>query len=419
MKASRLLIVLLALLASACGTKNEIILQVANPSDKQRDDASLLISRGEIFNWAKIPEGKLPLLYNDNEEVLPCQADDVNGDGLLDEFFAPVDLAPKEQKKLYIRFADPADIPNFEARTNIRLGDASVEGYPDLSSGNRLEGISYHNYGGNTDSNYQMEGVAWENDNVGFRNYMDQRNGMDIFGKRTSVMVLDSVGIRNKESYHSEADWGMDVLKVGTSLGAGAIGYMYNDSIYRVGDNGSGDFRIVFEGSQRSRYNLSFSNWKVDGSATDVLQQVDISAGKHFYQSLVSYSAEDLDMDLVVGIVNMKSDELHVLKLGEHHTALLTHDHQTEDKEGSLLGMALLVPNEYLMKYGETRESGEGIVQTYYAVLDAQPGEAVPYRFYALWEKEDPRWASLEEISRFLEEEAARWTQSVIYVGVK
>lgn len=417
MKQAHVILAMLAVMASACSPKGEITLQIANPADEQRDDATVLISRGEIFNWTEIPEGKFPQLYNENGEALPCQVDDVNGDGLLDEFFALVDFAPKEQKKLFIRFIDPADIPEFAYRTNVRLGDASKPGYPDLSSGNRLEGISYHNYSGNTDSNFQMEGVAWENDQVGFRNYMDQRNGMDIFGKLTTKMVLDSVGIRNKESYHNEADWGMDVLKVGTSLGAGAIGYMYNDSIYRVGDNGSGDFQLVFEGSLRSRFSLSFSNWKIDGSATDVLQQIDISAGKHFYQSQVSYGGNEADLDLVVGIVNMKSSELHVLKLGANHTALLTFDAQAED--GSMMGMALMVPNEYLLKHGEAPESGEGIIQTYYAVLDAVPGDPVPYRFYALWEKEDPRWASLEEVNKFLEEEAARWTQSVVYQAVR
>ncbi len=413
MKPFRLLFVLLAFAASACTPKGDIILQVANPSDQQRDDATLLLSKGEISNWIDIPGETLPLLLDDKDTPLPCQADDVDGDGVWDELFAPLSLAPKEQKKLSLRFVDPAEYPEFETRTNIRLGDASKPGYPDLSSGNRLEGISYYNYAGNTDSHFQMEGVAWENDQVGFRNYMDQRNGMDIFGKLTHEMVLDSVGIKNKESYHNEAAWGMDVLKVGTSLGAGAIGYMYNDSIYRVGDNGSGNCQTVFEGSQRSRFNLSFSNWKVDGSAIDVLQHVDISAGKHYYQSQVSYSGNDSDLDLVAGIVNMKSSELHVLKLGKNHTALLTHDLQAEDH--SMLAMALLIPNEYLLKYGETRESGEGIIQTYYAVLDASPGDPVPYRFYALWEKEDPRWASLDQVSKFLEEEAARWTQSVIY----
>ncbi|MCP4311641.1 MAG: DUF4861 domain-containing protein [Bacteroidetes bacterium] len=412
MKPFHLTLVVLALLTLSCSQNTDVLFQVSNPSNQSWENATLLLTRGEISRWMEIPGETLPLLLDEKGVPLPCQADDVDGDGAWDELFAPVNLAPKEQKKVRLRLVSPAAYPDFETRTNLRTGDASKPGYPELESASRLEGVSYHNYANTTSSAFQMEGVAWENDRVGFRNYMDQRNGMDIFGKLTSKMVLDSVGTRNSDSYHSPADWGMDILKVGTSLGAGGIGYLYKDSIYRVGDNGSGSYQVVFEGSQRSRFNFTFSNWNVDGSATEVVQQIDISAGKHYYQSTVSYTGNDSDMDLVAGIVNMKSDELKVLKLGEHHTALLTHDLQAEDT--TKLAMVLLVPNDYLLKHGTAPDSGEGIIQTYYSVLDAAPGNLVHYRFYALWEREDPRWASFEQVSEFLEEEAARWTQSVI-----
>ena len=96
----------------------------------------------------------------------------------------------------------------------------------------------------------------------------------------------------------------------------------------------------------------------------------------------------------------MKSSSLHVTKLNDQYTALITLDHQSED--GSLLAMALMVPNLNLKSTGETRDEGEGIIQTYYAVLDAPMGESIPYRFYAFWENEDPKWSSLEEVQNYL-----------------
>jgi hypothetical protein len=36
-------------------------------------------------------------------------------------------------------------------------------------------------------------------------------------------MVLDEVGADTSKNYHQQADWGMDVLKVGASLGAGSL----------------------------------------------------------------------------------------------------------------------------------------------------------------------------------------------------
>lgn len=413
MKLNNLAFSLLALLALSCSSNEDLLIEVINLSDQQRDDATIILNRGEISSMTEIPEGMVPILRSRKGEDLPCQVDDVDGDGIWDELFAPIDMAPKQQKIVILTFVNPVDFPVFKARTNLRLGDATNPDYPELSSADRLEGISYHNYSGVTAASYSMEGVAWENDKVGFRNYMDQRNGMDIFGKITGDMVLDAVGIAGAPSYHEMAVWGMDILKVGTSLGAGGIGYLYKDSLYRVGDSGSGSYQLVFEGSQRSRFRFNFDNWDVDGNKVSVIQQVEISAGKHYYQSSVSYSGTDIKMNLVAGIVNMKSKELHVQKLGDHHTAFITHDFQAEDS--SMLAMVLMVPNQYLLTHGESKVEGDGITQTYYAVLEAMKGDPVPYRFYSLWEVEDPRWSSLDEVNAYLDEEAARWTQSVAY----
>jgi hypothetical protein len=412
MRINNLLYLFIGLTALSCHSAPEITLMVTNPMNQERSDAILLLSRGEISRWLDIPLGQHPLLTDLTGDFIPCQADDLDGDGNWDELFGLTDFEGSGQKKVSVTFLLPDRYPVFPARTNLHLGDAR-NNYRNSKKAKRLEGVSYQNYEGVTSAAFQMEGVAWENDKVGFRNYMDQRNGMDIFGKNTSRMVLDSVGMLNEPSYHEPGAWGMDVLKVGTSLGAGGIGYMYGDSIYRVGDNGSGTYEVVFQGPLRSRFNLTYSNWKVEDQSLHVSHQIEIVAGRHYYQGMVTYSGSDKHLSLVPGIVNMKSDTLYVTKLNDQYSVLFTFDHQAED--GSLLSMALMVPNVNLISTGETRNEGEGIIQTYYAVLDATPGEPVTYRFYALWEKEDPKWSSLEEIQKHLKTEADRWTQSVVY----
>ena len=400
-----------ALLTSCSSGPGGTELLVSNPLGQPREDAIILISRDEVKNWTDIPGHMLPLLLDGEGNPIPCQADDADEDGTWDELFALADLPASGQVKLSLDFTEPEGYPVFEPRTNLRLGAASLPGYPELTKADRLEGVSYHNYEGRTGAILQMEGPAWENDRVGFRNYLDQRNGMDIFGKLTGKMMLDSVGVKGRPSYHEPDSWGMDILKVGTSLGAGGIGYLYRDSIYRVGDNGSGTYDLTFEGPLRSRFHLTYSDWKVEELSLEVVHQVEITAGRHYYEGTVTYSGAAETLDLVPGIVNMKSDELHVFEAGPNHTALITHDVQAEDT--TLLAMALLVPSELLLKTGETRDEGEGITQTYFAVLKAAPGQPVPYRFYALWEKEDPRWSSLDEVKQYLETEAVRWTRPV------
>jgi len=412
MKTQAIILFIVSLVAVSCTPEDEVSLLVFNPLDYQRNDATILLSRSAIAKWTDIPTDLLPILKNEDGAYIPCQVDDVNGDGEWDELFALTNMGPSSQMTLLLTFISSEKFPSFDARTNLRLG-ANQPGYPELQNAKRLEGVAYHNYSGRTEAAFQMEGPAWESDMVGFRNYMDQRNGMDIFGKLTRAMVLDSVGVAGKQSYHDPDEWGMDVLKVGTSLGAGAIGYMLNDSIYRVGDNGSGSYDVQFEGSLRSRFNLSYQNWRVGETPLEVTHQIEIVAGRHCYQSVATFSGTDMHLALVPGIVNMKSDTLYVLNLNDYYTGFITHDYQAEDT--TLLAMALIVPTGYLKTHGESRESGDGITQTYYAVLDAQPDQPVPYRFYALWEREDPRWASLKEVTDFLKTEADRWAQSVMF----
>jgi hypothetical protein len=407
------LFVLFILLLSSCGTTSpEITLQVSNLSDHFRSDATLLLSREEISRWMDIPSDLLPVLKDLTGEYIPCQADDIDGDGQWDELFGLCDLGPSAPMTVVITFVAPGLYPTFPIRTNLHLGDAK-NGYREMDVADRLEGVSYNNYADRTSAAFQMEGPAWENDKVGFRNYMDQRNGMDIFGKATTKMVLSEVGIEGAPSYHEPGEWGMDVLKVGTSLGAGGIAYMYHDSLYRVGDNGSGRYEVEFQGSQRSRFKLTYSDWKVEELSLDVTHHVEIVAGRHYYQGTVVYQGTEDTLQLVPGIVNMKSELLHVLTLDDQYTALLTHDKQSEDS--TFLAMALMVPTSYLVSTGETRDEGEGITQTYYAAMETYPGDQLSYRFYALWEGEDPKWASLKEVKEYLLLEAERWTQSVVY----
>lgn len=414
MRQRSIIFLLAGLLISSCSSDPRVSLRLSNPLQQNRSDAVILLSRGEISGWTGIPDELLPVLKDIHGNFIPCQADDVDGDGRWDELFALVQLDAGAQQKIMVEFISPEEYPVFPARTNLHLGDAR-DNYKKLRQAQRLEGVSFHNYADHTSAAFQMEGPAWENDHVGFRNYMDQRNGMDIFGKTTSAMVLDKVGQEGEPSYHEPGEWGMDVLKVGTSLGAGAIGYMYKDSIFRVGDNGSGSYEVVFQGSQRSRFNLSYVNWKVEDQILEVIHQIDIVAGRRYYQAQASYSGTREDLNLVVGIVNMLSDELHVLELDAQYTGLYTMDHQAED--GSLLTMALVVPTSYLIRTDKTRDEGDGVIQTYYALLDASPGDAISYRFYSLWEKEDQRWSSREEIESYLKKEAERWTQSLVYAN--
>ena len=50
-----------------------------------------------------------------------------------------------------------------------------------------------------TDHSFDIryEGPGWESNKIGYRLYLDWRNAIDIFGKKTEAMVLQQVGLDN------------------------------------------------------------------------------------------------------------------------------------------------------------------------------------------------------------------------------
>lgn len=83
-----------------------------------------------------------------------------------------------------------------------------------------------------------MDGLAWENDKVGFRHYFDGRN-CRLFGKRVSEMVLDTIGLRADgyldNTYQVLRELECDILSVANSFGLGGIAIQLQDTLLRMG----------------------------------------------------------------------------------------------------------------------------------------------------------------------------------------
>lgn len=118
------------------------------------------------------------------------------------------------------------------------------------------------------DGTIAYEGPGIESEKVAYRLYLDERSVLDVFGKKTTDPVLHNVG--RGDDYHAMSDWGMDILKVGNSLGSGGLGVYENGTMRMIGpaqnlsvnvSNGQSDtasFIVTYEGldSLQGTYNL-------------------------------------------------------------------------------------------------------------------------------------------------------------------
>jgi hypothetical protein len=237
-----------------------------------------------------------------------------------------------------------------------------------------------------------MEGPGWENDVVAFRTYFDSRNGKDIFGKKTNQMVLDEVGIVG--DYHKLSDWGMDILKVNNSLGAGAIALYENGQLHRLTGEKTAQFEVVSEGPVRSVMRLIYKGWPVNGNVYDLTEEIHIWAGQPCYESHLTLSGFEGSRELATGIVKIHTDTAFVDASAGGATFVATHGAQAY--EGENLGMAVMAASSDWAGNGRALETGEGVTQTFYVRLKATANQPVTFRFFAGWELQDAGYAQAD-----------------------
>ncbi len=402
-----LILVAIAVMAG-CKDKKEQVILIENQIHQMRVEEPVVVTRAELqAQWGTLPERKLPLVILQPGDTLPSQVDDLNDDGEWDELVFLFTIPPHRKHAVRVEFVDAASYPAFTKRTNIRMAKIEGENYIEMTSANRLtmaEGLA----GGV----FQMEGPGWENDVVGFRNYFDARNGMDIFGKFNQEMVMEKVGI--SQDYHFKQDWGQDILRVGTSLGAGALALEINGQLHRVAPEADGTFEVITQGPVRSILRLRYNNWKVGDKTYDLVHDIAIYAGKWYYESTVYFPGHAGETTLVSGIttIDLGDRDAYMKDNQAKVTIVATHGPQAYEHEN--LGLAVLLSNSYFSGIGRLNADATGINNSVLVKMNVKDTNRVTFRFYSGWELSDERFASEEGFIQFLEKEADKMANPLV-----
>ncbi len=223
----------------------------------------------------------------------------------------------------------------------------------------------------------RYEGPGWESDLVAYRFYLDWRNATDIFGKTTHDMVLQKVGQVGFDSYHELNDWGMDVLKVGNSLGIGAPAYFERGKAIRVDSTDSLRSEVFVNGSIYSSVKTNHYGWRVAGNKLNLRSYYSIHAGSRLTHHQIVYDG-DTD-NIATGIVKSDSAQLYKNEGStEAYGYIATYGRQSLNEDN--LGLAVLFPADKLKQI--TADDYSDIV-----VLKPANKE-VNYYFLAAWELE-------------------------------
>jgi len=163
-----------------------------------------------------------------------------------------------------------AEVPHPQMVLNIRTGGTGKD--KTYEQRTHYEVPANHRIG---DGSIAFEGLGWESDLMAYRLYLDERMAIDIFGKKTPANVLQTVGIGG-DTYHKMAPWGMDVLKVGETVGIGGIGRLRDGKAVQLGKS---TLNVTLAEPQAQVATAEIRNAGLDDGRTNLVTTLSIHSG--------------------------------------------------------------------------------------------------------------------------------------------
>ncbi|MBX2922498.1 MAG: DUF4861 domain-containing protein [Chitinophagaceae bacterium] len=393
-------------------------LQLCNTLDMERTDELIVFTRSKAEALAgTIPPDGYVLLSNKQQPVV-VQYDDLDADGKWDELAFLQSFKSKETVTLDMSVADaPAPVKAVvRAHVRHRKKNADNSFGPVITKDTMPFGNPPTDFSKIPLPPYLTEGPAWENDKVGFRLYFDTRNGKDVFGKRIPAMVMDSIGANYNNSYHELSDWGMDVLHVGKSLGAGSVAIATKnkagkDTFVRLGgtDVKQQTYEVITDGPVRAIFRIHYA-WQINGNPVSIIDETSVWGGQYFYESKLTIAGAPAGAKLVTGFADFYDNSP-----GQVDTSgikiFYSFGAQGEAKDN--LGLAIGVRSDNFSAHTRTTDTLTDIRNSYLVSQNIETGAPVLYRFYSGWSKSDAMFDSENGFHNYLQQQAIKWRKKI------
>lgn len=245
-----------------------------------------------------------------------------------------------------------------------------------------------------TDHSFDIryEGPGWESNKIGYRLYLDWRNAIDIFGKKTEAIILPQVGQDGFDSYHEMQDWGSDILKAGKGIGIGSIDrYLDNKRLhfYEV----ESTIAKVENKKNKSVVKVNYFGWKTASDKIDFTSELTIKPDQRYTQHTIQASKEI--KGICTGIVKQKNTDLLKKESNNKKWAYI-----------ATYGAQSLVPDKLGMAIFYEISTVENIVDAEFDYLLVFKPTTKPTSFYFLgaWEQEIGGIKSKEEFVSYLDQ---------------
>jgi len=407
----QIIVVLFFVVSYIKAENKKIEISLTNAANISLNDFSVKLNFDELkTNNSGLKECNF--IITDGEETLPSQ---VFNAGNKTKLIFNVNLKAKETKVVSLVYGEDVKQPEYKTRVHAELSMKPTDVYyekrfrgSEFKSVKRIKVPSIHT---DHDALFRYEGPGWESELIGYRFYLDWRNTTDIFGKKTNKLLLSTVGVHDTvakdDSYHSMQDWGMDIFKVGSTLGIGSISMFADNKVNMVSKTDSVWCEITSTGPVRAEIKTEYYGWLVGEKKYNLESKISICAGSKL--SKVDLAIQDAD-NMTTGLAKHPNTEMFESKTNGNWNYIALYGKQSLAGEEDKLGIALFY------KESQKIEVTEDPIN-YIVKLKPNDGK-VTYYFTASWEQEINGVKSIEEFKNYLDETLIR-LENPVTINIK
>ncbi|WP_291102666.1 MULTISPECIES: DUF4861 family protein [unclassified Flavobacterium] len=245
-----------------------------------------------------------------------------------------------------------------------------------------------------TDHSFDIryEGAGWESNKIGYRLYLDWRNAIDIFGKKTEAIVLPQVGQDGFDSYHEMSDWGADILKAGKGIGIGSIDRYLNKERLHFYEVDSTIAEVKNE-VNKSTVKVRYFGWKTASDKIDFTSELTIKPDQRYTQHTIHPSKEI--QGICTGIVKQKNTEL-LKKVSKNKKWAYIATYGSQSLVPDKLGMAIFYETSTIENFVDAEFD--------HLLIFKPTTKFVSFYFLGAWEQEKGGIQSQEEFVKYLDE---------------
>ncbi len=380
-----------------CSSEKTIEFRLKNPSKVSRAEV-LLLDVSDI----QIPANQFLVLKDENGTLIPSETVDSDQNGSSESIRFEVNLKAEEQLSVMVAFSEEQFLSKKKTQAELSIkegGEWKDRKYigGEFRSVTQLKVPAEH-----TDhSNFiRYEGPGWESDKAAYRYYLDWRNGTDFFGKKTPELVLQGVGLDGFDSYHDPSDWGMDVLKVGSTLGLGSIDQYRDSTLLKFQAVDSTICQVSENGLLKSSITTTYFGWKPSaGVSTTLTSTVSVLAGS-------AMTTHELQLSQPItgfcsGLIVSEGEEL-IDKISGDYRILMTYGKFSLAGDG--LGLAIAV---------HTKDIEQVLDDVGSHVVVFNPQKQLKYHFLATWEQDYSGVSSITEFEKLVDQEVLKLTDPI------